>query len=119
MLQTMVTSKKRRKTTRTAPPRERPARKRGEAQRTIMRHIIEHKEAHNGQSPTYEELAEYMGYSHPNIARNVVMSIVSRNKPDKPYMVYVEGRGLHWLDVDDKRHLVLPRGVFVPEPGDE
>lgn len=94
--------------------RSRPYRRRGEAQREIMRHIIIHKETFNGRPPTYEELAEYMGYAHPMCARNVVMGIINRNRPDRPFMLYVDGYGWHWLDLDDKGHLVIPKGQFVP-----
>ncbi len=107
MLATMNTSKLSR--------RERPYRKRGEAQRQILLHIIQHKEQNNGISPTYQDLAEYMDYSHPMCARNVVMGIVSRNRPDRPFLIYINDHyGWQYLEVDDRGHLITPKGKYIP-----
>ena len=89
-------------------------RRRGEAQREILLHMLEHKEKHDGRMPTYAQLAEYMHYAHANCARHTVTSILNRNRPGRPFMIYVNDHfGWHYLDVDDDGHLITPKGKYI------
>lgn len=93
-------------------------RKRGAAQKQIARCIIEHKRDHNGNSPTWEELADLMGYRHRMTAYNIVINVVSRNRlPKRPFMLDLgEPYGKVWLDIDDHGRPMVNPGEFVVEP---
>lgn len=91
-------------------------RRRGEAQRLIAKYIITHKQGDNGNSPTFEELAAYMGYHHRMTAYNVVEGIVSKNRPRHPHFIDLgQPYGRVWLDIDEHGRPVVHLGEFVVE----
>lgn len=98
------------------PRRLKPYRKRGDAQRLIARYIIEHKQDDNGNSPTFEELAEYMGYTCRMTAYNVVSSVVAKNRPNRPHFIDLgDPYGKVWLNIDEHGRPVVHPGEFVIE----
>lgn len=90
-----------------------PTRKRGQAQREVVRFIVEYKQTHNGFSPSYTQIAAHMGYSHAMSAHNVVSGIVNKNRPSRPYLIDTGDYGQVWIDVDDDGRIIVPEGQFV------
>lgn len=88
-------------------------RKRGEAQRDAARFIVDYKRKHNGNRPTYEKIAQKLGYRFRNCARSIVMSCVNQNREGAPYWLDLgPGYGLVWIDVDDDGLPVINPGQF-------
>jgi hypothetical protein len=91
-------------------------RKRGEAQKAVARYIIDHKRDDNGNSPTFAQIADHMGYAYPMCAYNIVTSIVAKNRPGRPHLIDLgDEYGTVWIDIDARGRPVVFPGRFVVE----